>query len=236
VSGVALVTGAGRGIGRAVALELARSGHRCGLFARSEDQLEVVREECAQAGSEALAIPGDVAKPAAALRAVQACVERFGRLDVLVNNAGVFRTAGLLETDDELWQQVLRTNLDGAFYMSRAAAAAMIERGEGGTIVNIASIAGREGFAGSSAYCASKFGLVGLSEVLRLELTTHGIHVLCILPGQVDTAAWDSCGLDLDALGIDRAGMMQPADIAALIVAALASKTTVAEEIVLRPR
>jgi len=232
---VVLVTGASRGIGRALVRAFAARGASVLACARSEQGLA---ETADGAG------PGRVLTQVVDVRSageVEAAVERavgeFGRLDVAVANAGLFRTSPLLETTSQMWEEVITTNLGGAFHLCRAAARHMSARDGGGILVQISSVAGRVGFPGSAAYCASKFGMGGLTEAIREELRPHGVQVVLAMPGEVDTAAWDECGLDLDALGLDRARMMRPEDVAETIVQAVClAPSAVPEEIVLRPR
>ena len=232
---VMLVTGASRGIGRALVRAAAAQGADVLAAARTQEGLT----ETANGAGPGRVVTArcDVRSCSEVEAAVEQAVSSFGRLDVAVCNAGVFRTQPLVDTSLELWESVLRTNLDGAFHLVRAAARHMIGLDGGGTIVLVSSVAGRVGFPGSSAYCASKFGMLGLAEAAREELRPQGIHVLSVLPAEVDTAAWDSSGLDLEALGLDRARMMRPEDVAQAIVnATLGAKSAVPEELLLRPR
>jgi len=233
---IALVTGASRGLGRALALALAQRGCAVALFARSRDALEEVARRVRAHGVPGLAIDGDACDPAAA----ELCVERvraeLGPLAILVNNAGLFRTAPFVDTGDALWREVVELNLCAAFRFARAAARAMISARRGGTIVNVASAAGRRAFAGNAAYCASKFGLVGLTEVMREELRACGIRVVLACPGRIDTEAWDRCGIDLRAAGIRREAMLRPERVAEWIAdAACDSSSLVVDEIALSP-
>ncbi len=184
---VALVTGASRGIGYAIAKALAQHGVKVGLFARSRERLEAVARELQAAGGEALALPGDVTRYADLEAAVQRLEAAYGGLDILVNNAGIGIFKPVHELSLEEWRQVLATNLDGVFYGIKAALPAMRRRG-GGYIVNIGSLAAKNTFPGGAAYNASKFGLLGLSEAAMLDLRYENIRVTSILPGSVDTA------------------------------------------------
>ncbi len=195
-------------------------------------------------GGRALAAVGDVTREEEVERAVRRAEERFGGIDVLVNNAGLFKVRPLVEFDTATWRQPIDTNLAGAFFATRAVVRGMVARRRDGStsagrlraIVNVSSEAGRKGFVGSTAYCASKFGLVGFGEARREELRPHAIRVINVLPGQVDTRAWEGCGLNLEALGIRRDRMMRPDDVAEAIArAVLAEGRAVAEEIALRP-
>jgi NAD(P)-dependent dehydrogenase (short-subunit alcohol dehydrogenase family) len=230
-----LVTGGGRGIGRAVALRFAREGFGVAVMARSEKELAEVAAAVVSAGGRPLTIAGDVARESDAESAVRRTDDSFGGIDVLVNNAGLFRVKPLHETTTELWRQVIDTNLTGAFFVTRAAIRNMLSRRRGRAVVNVSSEAGKKGFPGSSAYCASKFGLCGFGDAIREELRPAGIRVINVLPGQVDTAAWSGCGLDLEKLGIRRDRMMKPEQVADAIAHAVLADGAVAEEILLKP-
>ncbi len=184
---MALVTGASRGIGRAVALALAARGARVvvGYHSRAEAAGAVVAE-IAQAGGTACALGGDVARREEADALVAAAQERFGRLDVLVNNAGRTRDGLLLRMGDDAWREVLAADLDGAFYCLRAAARIML-RQRSGRIVNIASVAGTVGNAGQANYSAAKAGLIGLTRAAAAELAPRQITVNAVAPGFIET-------------------------------------------------
>jgi NAD(P)-dependent dehydrogenase (short-subunit alcohol dehydrogenase family) len=239
--GSVLVTGAGRGLGRAIALRFARERWSVALLARTERQVAESAGAVEAAGGRALALVGDVASEADAETAVRRAVERFGGVDVLVNNAGVFRVKPLAELDAATWRQTLETNLSGAFFTTRAVVRSLLERKgrapppSGFAIVNVSSEAGRKGFPGSTAYCASKYGLLGFGDALREEMRPHGIRVINVLPGQIDTQAWDGCGLDLEQIGIRREAMMRPEAVADAIAHAVLARGAVAEEILLKP-
>ncbi|MER3443416.1 MAG: short-chain dehydrogenase [Meiothermus sp.] len=181
---VALVTGASEGIGKEIARQLVARGVRVGMLARSRDKLEAA---AAELGEGALALPGDVTRSADLEQAVARLEERFGGLDYLVNNAGVGVFKPVHELSLEEWRRVLETNLTGPFLATRAAVPAMQRRG-GGHVVNIGSLAGKNAFAGGSAYNASKFGLIGFSEAAMQDLRYLGIRVSTVLPGSVNTA------------------------------------------------
>lgn len=179
---VALITGASSGIGLEIAKKLAGEGVQLGLFARTKNKLEALSSEL----GEALALPGDVTQYEDLERAVQTLEDRFGGLDVLINNAGVGVFKPVHELNPQEWRRVLETNLTGPFYATKAAVPALQRRGRG-HIVNIGSLAGKNAFAGGAAYNASKFGLLGFSEASMLDLRHSGIRVSTILPGSVDT-------------------------------------------------
>jgi len=183
---IAMVTGGGRGIGRAIALALAREGSRVVLAARTAQQVE---DTAAEIGDEEIALPVvcDVSDVANVQLMFSRVSVKFGRgPDILVNNAGIAESAPLAKTDDDLWQRHLAINLYGTFYCTRAAMPAMIERGWG-RVINIASIAGKTGAPYIAAYSASKHGVLGLTRSIAMEVAAKGITVNAICPGYVDT-------------------------------------------------
>jgi len=184
----ALITGGGRGIGRAIALAFAREGASVVVVSRTVSEIEQVareiREEC---GREAAHFACDVSNADGVARAYDAASGFFGRgADVLVNNAGIAESAPLAQTSGDLWQRHLSINLSGTFYFMRAALPAMVERGWG-RIINVASIAGKTGAPYIAAYTASKHGVVGLTRAAALEVATKGVTVNAICPGYVET-------------------------------------------------
>lgn len=184
---VAVVTGGSRGIGRAVCLALAGAGARVvvGYHSRA-DAAEAVCAAIAAAGGAAYAHQADVAERQQADALIATAQERFGRVDVLVNNAGLTRDGLLLRMSDEAWRQVLSANLDGAFWCLRAASKLML-RQRSGRIINIASVAGTVGNAGQANYSAAKAGLIGLTRTAAAELASRGITVNAVAPGWIDT-------------------------------------------------
>jgi NAD(P)-dependent dehydrogenase (short-subunit alcohol dehydrogenase family) len=189
---VALITGGGRGIGRAIALAFAREGAQVALAARTMAQVEAVAAEARALGRKAMAVSCDVADRGQVEAAVRATVEALGPIQILVNNAGIAASAKATETDDALWEQHLRVNLTGAFYAARAVLPAMVEA-RWGRIVNIASTAARQGFPYVAAYVASKHGLLGLTRALAVEVVGAGVTVNAICPGFVATdLTWES--------------------------------------------
>ena len=183
----ALVTGASRGIGRAIAHAYAREGARVVVTGRDEAALDALVGEL---GADALAAPADLASPETPEALVAATINRFGALDLLVNNAGVIHPAmPLADFEPEDWRAVIEVNLVAPAILVRAAVPAMRAAG-GGTIINLSSIGGRKGGRGRSAYRASKAALINLTESLAAELAPDGIQVNCICPGAVDTEGY----------------------------------------------
>ena len=185
---IALITGGGRGIGRAIALAFAREGARVAVAARTAEQVEHVAQEIeTEVGTKALALVCDVSNRASVEKLFVDARAGFGRdPDILVNNAGMAESAPLLKTDDELWHRLLAVNLSGTFYCTRAALPAMLENGWG-RIINVASIAGKTGAPYIAAYSASKHGVLGLPRSVALEVASKGITANAICPGYVDT-------------------------------------------------
>jgi NAD(P)-dependent dehydrogenase (short-subunit alcohol dehydrogenase family) len=185
---VALVTGAAQGIGRAIAEIYAEQGARVVVSDILAEQAQAVAESI-NSGSEALttALRLDVADPRSVQQAIAATVGTYGRIDILVNNAGVLRPHQIVDFPLEDWELIFRVNVRGTFLCSQAAARQMIAQGEGGCIINIASASAAKADRESSAYCASKSAVVGLTRVLALELGPYDIRANAILPGATDT-------------------------------------------------
>ena len=183
----ALVTGASSGLGRAFAGMLARAGAAVALAARRRDSLEHVRLEIEQTGGKAVAVGMDVTNARSVAEGVREATKQLGRLDVLVNNAGVTLTKPFLDLDEAEWDRQLDTNLKGSFLVAQAAARVMREQGTGGAIVNIASILGLRVAGQIAAYLSSKAGIVHLTRGMALELARHRIRVNALCPGYIET-------------------------------------------------
>ena len=183
---VAIVTGGGSGIGEAIAMAFAREGARVAVTGRRPEPIRAVAEAIGRAGGEALAVSGDIRRVADAEALVRATVDRFDRLDILVNNAGIFRLTDVAGTTEEDWDDILDTNLKGAFFCSKFAVAEMLKQGKG-KIINISSQAGPVGWPRGSVYCASKAGLEGLTRALAVDLAPRKINANCIGPANIET-------------------------------------------------
>lgn len=209
---VALVTGAGRGIGRSIARALAQEGARVALVARSAGQLSQTQSEIAALGGEAACFPTDVSDEAGVVAMMQGVIERFGRLDIVVNNAGIGLFGPLETTRVETWDRVMAVNARGTFLVCREAIP-HLRRQRPAFIVNIASVVAVKGYANQSAYSASKHAILGMSKALARELQSDGIRVHVICPGGVDTEMAGQARPDLD-----RSALMSPDEIADAVV------------------
>jgi 3-oxoacyl-[acyl-carrier protein] reductase len=185
-SRIALVTGASQGIGRACALELARAGATVALAARNEGKLAEVAAEIQSAGGQSAAFALDLASEDSIKSGAKAVLERFGKVEILVNNAGITRDTLVLRMKRADWDDVLSTNLTGAFLLTQAVLGPML-RNRWGRIINISSVVGRTGQAGQVNYAASKAGLIGLTRALAREVASRGITVNAIAPGYIET-------------------------------------------------
>jgi 3-oxoacyl-[acyl-carrier protein] reductase len=205
----ALVTGAGRGIGRAVALALGREASKVTLVARTRAELEAVAAEIQDGGGQARVFAGDLREGGVASEAVAAAAAAHGGLQILVNNAGVGGFANLADTTDQAWDDILATNLTSVFKLTRAALPHLAK--SGGRIFMVSSLAGSNPIAGMAAYCASKAALDQLATCLMLEVRHLGIKVTTVAPGSVDTTFGGSPRSDTS-------WMLTPEDIAKAIV------------------
>jgi len=240
-STVAVITGASSGIGRATALALAEKGLRLSLLARSENDLSVVaREAKARGANGAGHFVCDVRDEAAVDRAVASTISGFGRIDVLINSAGLSLNGEVDGYSLEDWRAVIETNLTGTFLTCRAVAPVMKRQG-GGQIINISSGAGRNGIREMSAYCASKFGVIGFTESLALEVRNQNIRVSVLLPGSVATdfsrVAKRKGALDCGESGSREIGYSMTAEEVASVIVAMLEQAPQAwmSEVTLRP-
>ena len=207
----ALVTGAGRGIGRAIALALGREGASVTIVSRTAAELEALAAEIAQAGGRAHAFPADLQDKRACQAAVEAAVQAGGGLQILVNNAGVGAHATVESTSDELWDRILATNLSSVFRLTRAALPHLTKGG--GHVFMVSSLAGSNPIAGMAAYCASKAALDHWSRCLMLEVREQGVKVTVLAPGSVDTGFGTDGGT-----GGGSPWKLQPEDLAGAVV------------------
>jgi 3-oxoacyl-[acyl-carrier protein] reductase len=212
----ALVTGAGKGIGRAVAIALAKEGVNVGLLARTESDLQKVAEEVKSFGVKAYLVTADVTNIEMVKTAVEKVKTDLGFIDILINNAGMGAFGGFLEMDPVIWEQIIKVNLLGVYYVTRVVLPAMIDK-KTGDIVNISSTSGQRGAAVTSAYSASKFGLIGLSESLMQEVRKFNIRVTSLTPSTIAT----DLAIKLKLTDGNPERVMQPEDFAELIIAQL---------------
>jgi NAD(P)-dependent dehydrogenase (short-subunit alcohol dehydrogenase family) len=194
---LAIVTGASSGLGAATAVRLAELGAQVALLARSRAGLDRVAARICGAGGAAFALPADLADPDAVMAAIERCVASAGPPRVLVNAAATDAPGPAEEVPPADWQRVVAVNLTAPFLLSRAVFPHMRAAG-GGTIVNVSSVAGRRGWANASAYCATKFGLAGLTQALATEGAPHAIRVVCLYPGAMAThwGTWNAADRD----------------------------------------
>jgi 3-oxoacyl-[acyl-carrier protein] reductase len=212
----ALITGAGKGIGKALALALAQEGVSVALLARTTADLEKVAEEVTAFGVEAFVVQANVANLESVNSATEKVLNSFGTIDILINNAGIGRFGNFMDLEVASWEEIIQVNLMGAYYVTRAFLPQMIER-KTGDIINISSTAGLNGNAMTSAYSASKFGLIGMTDSLMKEVRKHNIRVNCLTPSTVAT----DMALDLNLTDGNPEKVMQPEDIAELLVSQL---------------
>jgi 3-oxoacyl-[acyl-carrier protein] reductase len=228
---VTIVTGASSGIGREIALTFAQEGAKVVLAARREAKLKGVAREVLSRGGESLVVPTDVSREAQVRAMVGEALREFGRVDVLVNDAGMGHWGPVIDFKAKEWDEVFDVNVKGTFLCCREVLPIMMEHKKG-RIINISSDAGKIPFAECSAYCAAKAAVIAFSRCLALEMLPHniGVHVIC--PGYVDTPWYDN-----DPTAPDRSRMLKAEDIAqlALYLASLPSRVLI-DEIVIQPR
>ena len=236
---VALVTGASSGIGEAVALALAAAGVRVAITARRGDRLEALARRIASAGGAALALPGDVCDAAFAAATVADTVAHFGRLDILVNSAGMIQAGGVAASDLDEYRRVFDLNLMATLYTCKAAIGPMKAQGSG-DIINISSLAATKSGPAFSAYAASKHALNSMSDGLRQEVGGDGIRVSIVMPGATRTEVFDNISnaqvRESIKAHVDKDGAMAPADVAdaVLLIVGMPRRTNVSM-IAIRP-
>lgn len=228
---MALVTGGGRGIGRAIALALARHGADVAVTARTDSEITCVAEEIAELGGRSICVPADVRREDEIDRVISRVEDEFGGIDILVNNAGVAIFGPLAEMTRADWNTVIETNVTGTFLFTRAVLPGMKAR-RSGRIINIASNAGKKPYFNQGAYTASKYAVVGFTKVLAMELREHNILVHCICPGGVETRLTAEAMPDRD-----RSDFLHPDDVAHAVIflVTLSPRATVPEIILQRP-
>ena len=212
----ALITGAGKGIGKAIALALAKEGVNVILVARTKDEIESVAIKARSLRVKASAITADVADINSVNSAVDKALAEFGTIDILINNAGIAAFGKFLELEPTDWERIIQVNLMGTYYVTRAVLPNMIER-QTGDIINISSTAGLSGNALTSAYSASKFAVLGLTESLMQEVRKHNIRVTALTPSTVAT----DMAKELKLTDGNQETVMQAEDMAELIIAQL---------------
>lgn len=212
----ALITGAGRGIGRATAIAFAKEGINVGLLGRTVENLEIVAAELAEYGVNVTIAAADVSNNESVIAAVDHIKSELGAIDILINNAGVGKFGKFLELSPEEFKNMIDINLMGTYYVTRAVLPGMIEQSSG-DIINISSTAGERGGAITSAYSASKFGLIGLSDSLMQEVRKHNIRVTALTPSTVAT----DLAFAENLTDGNPENVMQPEDLAELMVSQL---------------
>ena len=212
----AIITGAGRGIGYAVAIALAKEGVNVGLIARSKEQLQEVVKEVESIGVNATFAIADVSNNEEVLKAAELITSELGTIDILINNAGIAKFGNFMDLEIAEWEKIIQVNLMGVYYVTRAVLPGMIEQ-KSGDIINISSTAGQKGAPITSAYSASKFGVLGITESLAMEVRKHNIRVTALTPSTVAT----DLAIDNNLTDGNPDKVMQPEDIAEYIVSQL---------------
>jgi len=227
-----LITGASSGIGRSTAIAFAQQGFDLALVSRNQAKLAEVVQQVTQYGIVAKAYAVDLAQLQQVKPQISRIIDDFGAIDVLINNAGMGYTRDLADTPLDDWQQVLDLNLTSVLQCIQAVLPSMRQQ-QRGTIINVSSIAGQQTFPNWGAYCVSKFGLMALTKTLAVEERAHGIRVVAISPGSVNTPIWDTETVNAD---FDRSRMLTPEIVAQTILyAALLPQQAVIEDLTLMP-
>lgn len=212
----ALITGAGKGIGKATAIALANEGVNVGLVARTEADLTGLAEQLKETGVKVAIATADISSLEQVNKAVETLTNELGTFDILINNAGIGKFGGFMDLDPEEWKNIVDVNLTGTYYVTRAVLPQLIEK-QGGDIINISSTAGQKGAPATSAYSASKFGLLGLTESLALEVRKHNVRVTALTPSTVAT----DLAVRENLTDGNPEKVMQPEDLAEIIVSQL---------------
>ncbi len=212
----ALVTGAGKGIGKAMAIALAQEGVNVALLSRTKEDLETVAKEIEKYNVSVVVVTADVASMDSVNNAAKIIFKTFDSIDILINNAGIGKFANFMDLEAEAWEEVIKINLMGTYYVTRAFLPKMIEQ-KAGDIINISSTAGLKGNAMTSAYSASKFAVLGLTESLMQEVRKHNIRVTALTPSTIAT----DMAIDLKLTDGNPENVMQSEDFAELVIAQL---------------
>lgn len=212
----ALITGAGKGIGKAIAIALAKEGVNVILVSRTQTDVDQLADEASNLGVKSLALSADVSDMDSINSAVEKALAKFKTIDILINNAGIASFGKFMELEPAAWEKIIQVNLMGTYYTTRAVIPNMIER-QTGDIINISSTAGLNGNALTSAYSASKFAVLGLTDSLMQEMRKHNIRVSALTPSTVAT----DLAIDLNLTDGNPEKIMQPEDIAELLIAQL---------------
>jgi 3-oxoacyl-[acyl-carrier protein] reductase len=212
---VALITGASAGIGQACARALAGKGARLVLTARRQERLDALKKEAESLGSDTVVFAGDAREEQTAIQTVKAAVDAFGRLDILINNAGAGNYKNLVDTSAEDYDGLMDTNVRSTFLFTRHTVPVMLQQ-KSGTILMISSMAGVYGFGGEAVYCMTKFAQVGFAQALDRELRESGIKVGAICPGGVKTEF--AIGKGRTKKGVAESEMLDPEDVAGVVL------------------
>jgi short-subunit dehydrogenase len=227
-----LVTGASRGIGKASAIAFAKAGYAVALVSRNQSELDSLAQEISDFGGQAFAYAMDLTDTPHVATHLETLQAQFGTIDILINNAGMAYTGSLGDMSLDLWQRMMTLNLTSAFQCIQAVLPGMRQQ-KRGTIVNVISVAGKQAFPDWGAYCASKFGLMGMTKSLAQEERSYGIRVVAFCPGAVNTPLWDTDTVQAD---FDRSAMLSAEDVAQTLIQTVATPHhAVIEEILLMP-